>query len=471
MMRAARWGLLLAVVLAAGACREKPAPRPAAQAAIPDAPPPVIPASRFDVPLTYDITKVLRDVERAVPTQFGSLDSVHQAGDDPSRHFAYVAHRGPFTAFGIDSVFHLRATLTYRARGYYKLPIGPTVSAGCGTSTDRPPRAVIELATPLSLTPDWHLAAHTKLVRVDRATTSDRDRCQVRLLHYDVTHRILDAARHAITDRLPAIDRTIGNVDLTPQVTGWWATLNRPIRLTDGVWLLLGPLRLRVGHVTGKGHVLTVHVGLDARPRIVTGQGEPVVPVPPLPPLAADTVSDGFHILMEGIVDYATASRALSHALRGASVTEQGHTVTVDSLIVSPEPGERLALTVAFHGDAQGTLRLTGVPRYDAVRKAIVMPDLDYDLQTDSPLLNMYSWLLSPGLRALFREKAVLPEGPALDRGRDLLLQGLNRKIGDAMTLSAVIDSVAARKLYVTARGLVIRAEARGHATAAVKQR
>ncbi|OYV65883.1 MAG: hypothetical protein B7Z72_11980, partial [Gemmatimonadetes bacterium 21-71-4] len=159
MTRPARFGLLVAVVLAAGACREKPAPRPAAQAAIADAPPPVIPESRFDVPLTYDITKVLRDVERAVPTQFGSLDSVHQAGDDPSRHFAYVANRGPFTAFGVDSVFHLRATLTYRARGYYKLPIGPTVSAGCGTSTNHPPRAVIELATPLSLTPDWHLAA------------------------------------------------------------------------------------------------------------------------------------------------------------------------------------------------------------------------------------------------------------------------------------------------------------------------
>lgn len=470
MTRRAHATFMLCVGLAAAGCRGKSAGTPAADLIIRDAPPPTIPESRFDVPLTYDITKVLGNVERAVPMQFGSLDSVHQVGDDPNRHFAFVARRGPFTAFGVGSLFHLRATLTYQARGYYKLPIGPTVSAGCGTSTEHPPRAVIELATPLSLTADWHLAAHARLIRVDRASTSDRDRCQVRLLHYDVTDRILDAARGAITDRLPAIDRTIDNVDLTRQVTGWWATLNRPIRLADGVWLLLGPLRLRVGGVTGKAHLLTVHVGLDARPRIVTGEGEPLVPVPPLPPLAADTVSDGFHILMEGIVDYATASRALSQALRGKSVTEQGHTVTIDSLIVSPAPGERLALTVAFHGDAQGSLRLLGVPRFDATQQAIVMPDLDYDLQTDSPLLNVYSWLLSTGLRSLFREKAVVPDAPALERGRQLLLQGLNRKIGDAMTLSAVIDSVAARKLYVTARGLVVRAEARGHATVAVSE-
>jgi len=471
MTRRGRYVLALCLALATGACGGNDTATPAADRAIGEAPPPVIAESRFDVPLTYDITKVLGKVERAVPTTFGSLDSVHQVGDDPDRHYAYEAERGPFTAFGRDSVFHLRATLTYRARGYYKLPIGPTVSAGCGTSTDHPPRAVVELATPLSLSADWHLVAHARVVRVDRASNADRDRCQVRLLHYDVTDRILDAARHAITDRLPAIDSTIDDVDLTDQVTGWWATLNAPIQLADSVWLLLGPLQFRMGGATGTGHLLTVHVGLDARPRIVTGVAEPVLPVPPLPPLADDTVSDGFHILMEGIVDYGTASAAINDALRGTSVTAEGHTVTVDSARLSPEAGGRLALTVGFHGDAQGTLRLLGVPHFDAVRDAIAVPDLDYDLQTDNPLLNVYAWLRSDALRAVFRAKALVPDAPALAEGRRLLFQGLNRKVGDAMTLATVIDSVAARKIYVTRRGLVVRAEARGHATVMVKPR
>ena len=57
-----------------------------------------------------------------------------------------------------------------------------------------------------------------------------------------------------------------------------------------------------------------------------------------------------------------------------------------------------------------------------------------------------------------------------LDRGRALLLDGLNRKIGNAMTLTAVIDTVAIRGLYVTPLGLVMRAEETGHASVAVKE-
>ncbi len=432
-----------------------------------------MPESRFNVPLTYDITHVLGVVERAVPTQFGSLDSVHQVGDDGSRHYAFEAKRGPFTVFGTDAAFHLRATLAYEARGFYKFGFAPTVSAGCGTFTDRRPRIVVELATPLSLSANWHLVSHVRLVRVSPASATSRDRCEVRLLHYDVTGRIVDAARGALVDRLPAIDSTIDAVDLTGQATGWWSSLNRPIHVADGVWLLLGPVRLRMGSVRGQGHTLVVHVGLDARPKIVTADREPVVAALPLPPLAVDSAENGFHILIEGVVDYATASAALTAAVRGASVTEQGHTVRIDSVTVSPAPGAggRLALSVAFHGDAQGTLALVGVPRHDAAKHGITMPDLDYDLHTDSPLINVYSWLASPALRALLRDKAVLPLGPALARGRKLLLDGLNRKIGDAMTLAASIDSVAARGVYVTPHGLVLRAEAIGHATAAVRER
>ncbi len=465
--------LALGFMLAIAGCRERAAPDPPASAAGREPPPPVMPESRFNVPLTYDITHVLGVVERAVPTQFGSLDSVHQVGDDDSRHYAFQAKRGPFTVFGTDSAFHLRATLAYEARGYYKFHFAPTVSAGCGTFTDHRPRLVVELETPLSLSANWHLVSHVRVVHVRPASTRGRDRCEVRLLHYDVTDRIVDAARGALTDRLPAIDSTIGAVDLTGQATGWWAALNRPIRLADGIWLLLGPVRLRMGDVRGSGHSLVVRVGLDARPQIVTAEQEPVVVVSALPPLAADTAENGFHILMEAVVDYAAASAALTAAVRGATVTEQGHTVRVDSVTVSPAPGGggRLALSVAFHGDALGTLVLVGVPGHDLAKHAITMPDLDYDLHTDSPLLNVYSWLASPELRALLRDKAVLPLGPALARGRTLLLDGLNRKIGDAMTLTAGIDSVAARGVYVTAHGLVLRAEAVGHATAAVRER
>jgi Domain of unknown function (DUF4403) len=99
------------------------------------------------------------------------------------------------------------------------------------------------------------------------------------------------------------------------------------------------------------------------------------------------------------------------------------------------------------------------------------VPDLDFDLDTDSKLVSGYAWLRSDELRAMIRERAHVPVQPALAKGRELLLSGLNRKLGDAVTLSATVDSVAVKGLYVTRDALVVRAEATGQAGFTVKQR
>ncbi len=84
--------------------------------------------------------------------------------------------------------------------------------------------------------------------------------------------------------------------------------------------------------------------------------------------------------------------------------------------------------------------------------------------------MSAYAWLRSDELRATIREKARVPIDPALAKGRELLLSGLNRKLGDAVTLSATVDSVAVKGLFVTRDALVARAEATGQARVAVKQ-
>lgn len=444
---------------------------PSTKSAPPDvgAPPPSAPAlSRFSVPLEYDVTAVLRLVDQVVPRTFGSMDSVRTVNGDDRKHYAFEATRGPFTAFASGREMHLRATFAYRARGYYKPPLAPTISAGCGGDKERP-RIVVELATPLTLTSDWHLVSHARLATIRPASTEGRDRCDVSILHYDVTDRVIGAARSAIVAKLPDIDRKVATVDLTPRVTEWWGLLSRPIRLTDSVWLTLQPELLRMGTVRGEARVLTVPVSLDARPRIVTGQQPSASPLA-LPPLAKDTVTDGFRIEMDGLVDYATATRAVTSALAGRRFTRAGRTVAVENVTVQPASRGRLLLSISFAGDATGRLQLIGTPRYQPAAGIVDVPDLDFDLDTDSKLVSGYTWLRSDELRETIRERARVPVEPALAKGRELLLSGLNRKLGDAVTMSATVDSVAVKGLYVTRDALVVRAEATGQARFAVKQ-
>lgn len=434
------------------------------------APAPSAPAlSRFSVPLEYDVTAVLRLVDQVVPKTFGSMDSIRAINGDSRKHYAFEATRGPFTAFATGREMHLRATFAYRARGYYKLGFAPTISAGCGSAKEQP-RIVVELATPLTLTTDWHLRSRARLVTIRPASTEGRDRCDVSILHTDVTDRVIAAARTAIVAKIPDIDRKVATVDLTGRVTEWWGLLNRPIRLTDSVWLTLHPEQLRMGTVRGEAKVLTVPVSLDARPRIVTGQ-EPQLRRVALPPLGKDTVTDGFRIEMDGLIDYATATRAVTSALAGRRFTRAGRTVAVDSVTVLPASRGRLLLAIAFAGDATGRLQLIGTPRYQASAGIVDVPDLDFDLDTDSKLVQGFAWLRSDELRSTIRQRAQVPVQPALAKGRELLLSGLNRKLGDAVTMSATVDSVAVKGLFVTRDALVVRAEASGQAGFTVKQR
>lgn len=459
----------LAAAVLAGCTRETPK-ADVGRADLAAPPPPPAPLSRFSVPLEYDFTPIMQVVENAVPRSFGSMDNVRTAGDDNRKHYAFEAQRGRFTAFADGREVHLRATIAYRARGFYKPPLGPTLSAGCGSDSEKP-RIVVELAAPITLTERWHLAGKTRLVSIEPASSEGRDRCDVSILHLDVTDRVVAAARSALAGRLPAIDGKIARIDLEPRFAGWWKLLEKPIRLTDGVWLLLNPEGLRIGRVGGRDRVLTVPVSLDARPRIVTGPTEPDVAGLPLPPLGHDSIRGGFHVLLDGVVDYATLSRAMSGALAGRQVTEGGRTVKVVRVAVLPASQGRLMLAIDFTGDAAGTLRLVGTPRYDPALRQLSVPNLDYDLATDDPLVNGYAWLRTDALRETLREKAHVPVDSALDRGRTLLLSGLNRKIGDVMTLSARVDSVAVRGLYVTRDGVVVRGEATGQAGVAVRQR
>ena len=456
--------LLFAAVSCTRDAPPKPKTAPPVAAPAPPAP------SSFAVPIEYDITAILKKVDEVVPRTFGSMDEVKQVGDDPNRHYAFEAKRGAFTAFASGRLLHLRTTLSYNARGYFKPRFGPTISVGCGNDKE-PPRIVVELATPLSIGPDWHLISKASVVTVEPASTEERDHCDVSIFHKDVTQSVVDAARGGIIGQLKSIDHKVATVDLSTQVAGWWHLLGQPIKLTNSVWLLLGPQRLTLGAVHGESKLLIVPVNLTASPRVVTGTTEPVEPVPTLPPLGSDADSDGYHIAMDGVIDYGTASRQLSQVLSAQSFAPGGHEFRVVRAAIIPEANEKLTLTISFTGDARGLLTLSGTPLLDNARGELSVPDLDFDLRTGSSILTTYSWLKSDDLRKELRTRAHISVTAALDKARELLRQGLNRKLGDEVTLSGTVDSVAIQRLFVTRDGLIVRAEATGRAGMAVKQR
>ena len=136
-----------------------------------------------------------------MPRTFGSMDSVRSINGDARKHYAFEATRGPFTAFATGREMHLRATFAYAGARLLQAAVGPTISAGCGRREGTP--AHRRRAGDAALAdPDWHLVSHARLVTIKPASTEGRDRCDVGILHTDVTDRVVDAARSALAAKL-----------------------------------------------------------------------------------------------------------------------------------------------------------------------------------------------------------------------------------------------------------------------------
>jgi hypothetical protein len=432
---------------------------------------PQLPPSRLNVPVTYDLTPILEDLEGVVPYRFGSIEERIPLPSNRRMHVAFEAERSRFTALVRGDTARISATIRYRGRGWYDPPIGPEISGSCGTSTDNDnrPRAIVTMSGRIGLTREWHLEARTRVEGVTAATETVRDECRVTALRIDVTERVVHAARSLLEKNTTVIDSAIASVDVRSRFAEWWKILQTPIELTDSLWLLINPLDVLRGPATGNGIVLVANVGLTAAPRIMLGR-RPVVAFRPLPPLDTADVGDGLHILLEGVVDYRVASDMITSAVRGRSLERAGHTVALREVRLSGIGGGRLALEVRFDGDARGRVYFVGRPHYDPETNEVHVPDLDFDVATSDMLVSGLDWLRHDEFTALLRSRARFPVGDALNEARGHLLDGLNRNLSDDVRLTGAVDSVGVIGVHPTMRAIFVRAHARATARLDVRE-
>jgi hypothetical protein len=452
--------LLTALLLLTG-CRRKlelDAPPPATAADVDSLP--AMQPSLLEVPLSYDLTPVVAQLEKAIPKKFGDLDRKQPIPGNSRMHFAYAAERDPFTVSLDGNTARIRAVIHYAGRGWFNPPLAPELSASCGTNGQRP-RAIIELTADLDLTSEWRLRSRSRVGTVAAFSEDDRDQCRITFLKMNVTEKVTDAARKQLQAETPKVDAKIASLDLRSRFEEWWQVISAPVRLTDSVWLEINPIAVSQGETSGRKKILNATVGLSAAPRIVTG-ARPATVAKPLPPLQPAIVGDGFHILIEGSLDYAMASKLMTEQLAGKRIERGGRYVEVKSLRVFGIGGGRLALELRFAGTAGGRVFFVGTPIYDAKTDQLYVPDLDYDVASAGILVRGLAWMNHGDIRDFLRSKARWPVGGLLTQARSTLLDALNRELAPGVRLSGDVTHVEALGVHAGLRSVVVRAHADG---------
>lgn len=462
---------VLLVPLVAAACdgTDIRAPAPAVGAAL-DVAVPDLPPAFLSAPVVLDLTRILADLEEAVPGTFGDLEERIDHPENDRVRVAFLARRSPFTTVMVGEEARMSATVAYQVRAWYNPPLLPEVSVSCGTGEGEPmPRAVLEMRSPLSLDGDWVLRSRVRLERLEPASEEDRDRCEVTPLGIGVTGTVMRAAAALLEGERERIDARVAEVDVRGRLQDVWETLQEPHELTDGVWLMVNPEGVTRGRTVGEGTVLTIQVGLSARPRLVVGS-RPAVVYSPLPELGEGELPEEARILIEGFARYRDVGERLTRELQGQELSWGGNTVRLRELGLQPIGGGRVALEVAFDGSARGTVFLVGTPRLDEGDGVVHVPDLEFDVQTRNLLVGGLAWLAGGNLEAFLRERARVPVGEIMGLAEEQLLRGINRPLSDEVTVEGEVLGSDLIEVLADAPGLLVRASARVRAVLRIQQ-
>lgn len=429
---------------------------------------PSLPTSTLDIPLTYDLSPVVQALEAAVPKKFGDINERHPVSGQPRMHVAFEANRDPFRVSLDGQVAHITAILHYAGKGWYKPPLVGEVSGSCGVTGERP-RLQIEVTDALRITPEWQLRGKTQIGRIAPPTEANRDKCRVTVFNINVTDRVTQAARDILESKRSMIDRRIATLDIRSRFEEWWHLLQKPIPLTDSVWLQINPSAVRMGETIGVKRTLVTALGFSASPRVITGSQPPTVETP-LPPLYPAAVGDGLHILLEGILDYDLATRLLEKELVGKIVEGKGQTLVVKDVRLFGIGGGRLALELNFRGTVSGRIYFIGTPQYSPGTNEVFVPDLDYDAGSANLLVQSFEWVKHDDVRDYFRRNARWPVGSILAQGREQLSKGLNRELAPGVRLTTDVKTVQALSVRPRRNAIHLRARADANARLTVKQ-
>lgn len=430
-------------------------------------PSPPLPPTVVDLPLLVDLSTAVAMMEEGLPRRLGNVDRRLQVPGKDRSAYAYAIRRSPFDVKVKGDTIQIGTTIHYQARAWYNPPIGPEIGGSCGISGDEP-RARVVISFHPELNRQWQLVTKPRLSYLGALTDTERDQCEVSFLNLDVTGKVLDAARGALRASLPRLAAKLRTLDVKGEVEKIWNEIQKPIELSDSVWLMLQPEGVRLGRLSGGSEILGGTIGIRARPKIETGS-KPSVATVPLPELEeADDEETGLNLLIEGRFDYALIGKNLTDLLAGTRISVPGGTLIVRELGVFGIGGGRLALAVRFGGSGSGQIYFVGTPVYDNATGRIVVPDLDYEASTASLLIKGMAWLKADEIREFLRAKATFPSSETMDQLSTLAVKGMNRELVRGVFLTAALDRSSLVRLAPRTDALYLQGHATGHATLVV---
>jgi hypothetical protein len=252
---------------------------------------------------------------------------------------------------------------------------------------------------------------------------------------------------------------------LRREVSNLWERFQKPIRLDQryNAWLVLTPQDLSLFPLYAQKDELKLTLGLTTLADVVVGP-EPQVRQPqPLPRLKLGTVSDRkFRLSLNSELFYDDLLKIASPLLLNREIGQKGRSVILKGIALYGN-GDHIIVKLETTGAAEGAFFLTGRPVLDPVTKRLSIKDVDFDLQSKSPLLQSADWFLHGTIRKTVEEKLNVDLSQRLAQASELASRSLAHvQLADGVFLAGTLNTVRVNDVAVRKESLSIQLYSEG---------
>ncbi|MDX2359917.1 MAG: DUF4403 family protein [Crocinitomicaceae bacterium] len=416
--------------------------------------------STIKIPIKLNLAPYFEETNASVPTKFAGNEQVCEGVS-----FAYEFIRdeiefrgaGKKLQFDVDGRYSLLLNYCPQCTELFDNEgscIVPRIHASCGI--DEPKRKIhVGYDMQIGVLNNYQLKSTTSLRTVEALSP-----CEISVFSYDVSETLEAELSDALKAVEKDIDKEIAAIELRPIMVETWNLLSQPTDLEGYGFLYIRPEDISMSEIRFKGDTAYFNALLQARPMI--HMNEVKMRPKQLPRLSTYEDQDGFDITMDIYGEYDSLSAILTASLKGTTVDVGGREVIFGDINIHGASDQKIHLKVEFDGKKKGTLYLTGTPVFDALRQHISFPDLEFDIDTKSALLNSAKWLFDKKITNAIRDAASMDLKPYLDTLRATLNSSLNMELDENIFLKGKVDDVLIKMIHPMENQLHIRVNSVG---------
>jgi len=363
--------------------------------------------STINIPIeasTDDLSRVLNSTVRK-DLYKGSTNTKGVAAD--------VVRNGPITVSAADNFI------------YVTLPVVMSLSYGMFETQGIPLK--LKFKAKAGITPDWRLQTEIHYLglsdplaeSVGIGPLSFRPRSIVEGITQPVQKLLSDLVAQKINDLFP----------LKAQVAEVWNRAQKPLLLDKNynAWLKLTPREVMLYPMYAQNNRVRMSVGISTFAELVVGP-EPVSQPPlPLPALKlVNTFDKSFRIALNADLLYRDL-RAIAAPLLLNKRFDSGDKSIVIKDFELYGNGDKLVVKLQTQGSLEGVFYLTARPVFNPQTNILSVEDVDFDMQTESLLLQSADWFLHGAIKGMIRDKINMNMTEQLERSRLMAGKALAR--------------------------------------------